>query len=81
MVGGKTIAAKPGTTLFAPRDVAHTYRHLGQTPGKLMCTITPAGFEGFFEEIGALSSQQLQDIPRVIEIGEKYGLEILPPPT
>ena len=79
-VGGKTTRATPGTTLFAPRGIPHTYRYLGQTPGRLMCTITPSGFEGFFEEIGALSPQQQQDIPRVIEIGKKYGLEILPPP-
>jgi hypothetical protein len=45
-----------------------------------MCVINPAGFEGFFEEIGALSPQQQQEIPRVIEIAKKYGLEILPPP-
>ena len=79
-IGGKTILAKPGTTLFAPRGVAHTYRYLGQTPGKLMCTITPSGFEGFFEEIGAMTPQQQQDIPRVMEIAKKFGLEILPPP-
>ena len=78
-VGGQTILAKPGTTLFAPRGVAHTYRYLGQTPGKLMCTITPSGFEGFFEEIGAMSPQEQQDIPRVMGIAKKYGLEILPP--
>jgi len=80
MVGGKNIPAKPGTTLFAPRGVPHTYRYLGTTPGRLMCIITPAGFEGFFEEIGAMSPQQQQDIPRVVEIGKKYGLEFLPPP-
>gem|GEM_PF-3727749 len=34
MVGRKTLLAKHGTTLFAPRGVAHTYRYLGQTPGK-----------------------------------------------
>ncbi len=79
-VEGKTIPAKPGTTLFAPRGVAHTYRYVGQHPGRLMCVITPAGFEEFFEEIGAMSPQQQQDIPRVIEIGKKFGLEILPPP-
>ena len=79
MVGGKTILAKPGTTLFAPRGVAHTYRYLGTTPGRLMCVITPSGFEGFFEEIGALSPQEQQDIPRVLEIAKKFGLEILPP--
>lgn len=81
LVGGKTILAKPGTTLFAPRGVAHTYRYLGQTPGKLMCTITPSGFEGFFEEIGAMSPEQQQNIPLVLEIANQFGLEILPPPT
>src|SRR5215469_17552444 len=78
-VGDKKIVCKPGTTLFAPRDVPHTYRYLGKTPGKLMCVITPSGFEGFFEEIGALSPQQQQDIPRVVQIAKKYELEILPP--
>src|ERR1700741_4061386 len=62
-VGGKTFVAKPGTTIFAPRGVPHTYRYLGQAPGRLMCIITPSGFEGFFEEIGLLSPQQQQDIP------------------
>lgn len=80
MVGGKTILAKPGTTLFAPRNVPHTYRYVGKTPGKLMCVITPSGFEGFFEEIGAMTPQQQQDIPRVIEVAKKFGLEFLPPP-
>jgi quercetin dioxygenase-like cupin family protein len=78
-VGGKTFVARKGTTIFAPRGVPHTYRYVGQTPGRLMCVITPAGFERFFEEIGAMSPQQQQDIPRVMGIGEKYGLEILPP--
>src|SRR5215831_15496961 len=64
-VDGKSFVAKKGTTIFAPRGIPHTYRYLGQEPGRLMCVITPAGFEGFFEEIGALSSQQQQEIPRV----------------
>lgn len=80
LVDGKTIPASPGTTLFAPRGVAHTYRYVGKTPGRLLCVITPSGFEGFFEEIGALNPPQQQDIPRVMAIAKKFGLEILPPP-
>lgn len=80
-VAGKTILAKPGTTLFAPRGIPHTYRCLGRTPGRLMCTITPSGFEGFFEEIGVLSPQQQQDLPRVLAIAQKFGMEIVPPPN
>ena len=79
-VGGNTFTARKGATIFAPRGVPHTYRYLGQTPGRLMCVITPAGFEGFFEEIGALGPQQQQEIPRVMEIAKKFGLEILAPP-
>jgi quercetin dioxygenase-like cupin family protein len=77
-VAGKSFVAKKGTTIFAPRGIPHTYRYLGQTPGRLMCIITPAGFEGFFEEIGALAPQQQMD--NVMVIAKKFGLEILPPP-
>ena len=79
-VGEKQFVAKKGATIFAPRELPHTSRSLGKTPGRLMCVITPAGFEGLFEEIGALSPQQQQDIPRVREIAKKFGLEFLPPP-
>jgi len=79
-VGGKTIPAKSGTTLFAPRDVAHTYRYVGKKPGRLMCVFTPSGFEEFFEEIGAMNPQHQQNIPRLIEIGKKFGLEYPPRP-
>lgn len=79
-VGGNTFTAQKGTTIFAPRGIPHTYRYVGKTPGRLMCVITPSGFEGFFEEISALSPQQQQDIPRVIEVASKYGLEFPPPP-
>ena len=76
-VGGETFVATQGATIFAPRGVPHTYRHLGWSR-RLMCVITPSGFEGFFEEIATISPEQQQDIPRVIEIGGKYGVEFLP---
>ena len=78
-VDGKSFVATKGTTIFAPRGIPHTYRYLGQSPGRLMCVITPAGFEGFFEAIGALTPEQQQDIRRVITIAKEFGLEILPP--
>lgn len=80
-VGEETFTAGEGSTIFAPRGVPHTDRCLGPTPGRLLCVITPAGFEGFFEDIGAMSPEQQQDIPRVIEIARTYGLEFLPPPA
>jgi quercetin dioxygenase-like cupin family protein len=52
-VGGKTFIAQKGTTIFAPRGIPHTYRYLGKTPGRLMCVITPSGFEGLFPGNGS----------------------------
>lgn len=80
-IGDETFVVAKGTTIFAPRGIPHTYRYLGSEPGRLMCVITPSGFEGFFEEIGAMSPDLQQDIPRVLEIGSKYGLQFLPPPS
>jgi quercetin dioxygenase-like cupin family protein len=78
-VAGSSFVAGKGATIFAPRGIPHTYRYLGQAPGRLMCVITPAGFERFFEAVGALTPEQQQDIPRVLGIAKEFGLEILPP--
>jgi quercetin dioxygenase-like cupin family protein len=80
-VGGKTICAQKGATIFAPRGIPHVFRCTSQRPGRLMVVITPGGFEEFFEEVGAMSpEQQQQNIPRCMELAKKYGAEILPPP-
>jgi quercetin dioxygenase-like cupin family protein len=78
-VGGKTFTAGKGATIFAPRTIPHAFRCIGRAPGSLMTVVTPAGFEQYFEEAGALTPEQ-QQIPRVMEIAKKYGLEFLPPP-
>jgi quercetin dioxygenase-like cupin family protein len=79
-VAGKQFIATQGTTIFAPRGIPHAYRCASNTGGKLMVILTPSGFEKFFEEIGAMTPQQQQDIPRVMEIASRFGLEFLPPP-
>jgi len=75
--GGRTFVAKPGATVFGPRGIPHGYRYLGQTPGRILLIVTPAGIENWFEEVGALEQQ---DAARVVDLGKKYGLEFLPPP-
>lgn len=76
--GDQKFSVTKGATIYAPRGLPHSYRQVGATPGRLLVTISPAGFEAFFEEIGALSPAE-QKIPHVIEIGERYGLRFLPP--
>ena len=50
--GEKKFAASKGATIFAPRDVPHSYRCVSRMPGRLLVTHTPAGLEEFFEEVG-----------------------------
>ena len=81
MVDGKTILAKQGATVFAPRGIPHTYRNAGPGEGRMVVTLTPSGFEDFFLQIGAMTPEEQQNIPRVIEIAKTFGLEFLPPPA
>jgi quercetin dioxygenase-like cupin family protein len=42
------IAAKPGTFLHLKKNIPHTYKNVGNSTGRLLFTILPAGFENFF---------------------------------
>lgn len=49
-VGQETIKARPGSFVFGPRDVPHTYT-VDSGPARLLFPLSPAGFEGFVEAI------------------------------
>jgi quercetin dioxygenase-like cupin family protein len=76
-VGGRVVPAPPGTFAFLPRNIPHRYTNVGYRTGKLLVTITPAGFERFFEELSLLGSDVPLDRERLESIGRKFGLEIL----
>jgi len=87
LVDGAPTRLKAGEFLFARRDVPHNFRNVGAEPGKLIITVTPAGLEHFFSEIGAkLPSRDdapippsPDDIALLIAAAPKYGLKILGP--
>jgi quercetin dioxygenase-like cupin family protein len=76
-VGGRMIPAPPGTCVFLPREIPHSYTNVGYRTGRLLVTMTPAGFEGFFEELALDAPGSPVDRSRLVTIGKKYGLEIL----
>jgi quercetin dioxygenase-like cupin family protein len=67
-----------GAIVRLPRDVPHSFKNIGDTSGRVLVTMTPAGFEGFFAEVGDLTPEQQGDLPRVGEMAARYGLEFLP---
>ena len=47
-IGDRTIKAVPGSVVFAPRDVAHSFT-IDSEQVRILAQITPAGLEGFFK--------------------------------
>jgi hypothetical protein len=64
----------------------HTFRNVGRSPSKVLALLSPGGFEKFFVEAGepategSTAPQGEPDIARIVQAGQKYGLEIPSPP-
>lgn len=61
-----------GRPIHGGRGSVHTFRNVGQTDGKMLIFITPAGLEKYLEEISVLSMPQ--DAGRLKEISDRYGI-------
>jgi quercetin dioxygenase-like cupin family protein len=87
IVAGQTLRRKAGETLLAKRDIPHTFRNATTANARMLVTVTPAGLEDFFLEVGALlpgpdaaAPEPTQaDIARLVATAPKYGLEIFGP--
>ena len=53
-IGDRDYEAGPGSYVFKPRGIPHTFWNPGPDPALLIEVIWPAGFENFFAELGAL---------------------------
>ena len=82
-VGGRTIRATDGSFILVPRGVVHTFQNTGAQPARCLIVISPADFEGYFEELSRLANEtaggQL-DPTAVGRIATKYGQEFVEPP-
>ncbi len=86
MVGERTLLATTGSVVYGPRGILHAFKNVGTTPSRMTVLITPAGFEGFFEEVGEPAVDPSSpppgppDVEKVMAVAPKYGMEIPPPP-
>lgn len=76
---GATTRGGPGTSIFLPRGVPHTFRVVGGRPGRNLAIVTPGGFEGFFTEAAARDLAIPRDMAALAELGGLYGLEFVGP--
>ena len=86
LLGEDTITASAGSCVHAPRGALHTFKNVGTSPSRILASLSPGGFEKFFLEAGEPAPEGSSppegepDVGRIVEIGQKYGLEIPPPP-
>src|SRR4028119_375657 len=52
LMGNETIKARPGSFVFGPKDVPHTYT-VDSGPAKLLFLLSPPGLDGFLEGASA----------------------------
>ena len=78
--GDHMMEAGPGMTVFMPRNMQHTYQNSGTGPGRLLVTITPAGFEGFFREVSKRGLSAPKDMQELNAVAKEYGLQFVGPP-
>ena len=50
-IGDEVIDGGAGATLVAPRGVSHRWVNVSDTEARLLCLVTPGGFEGFFIDL------------------------------
>jgi len=84
-VAGKTLTARQGSFVFAPKGVENGFRVTSSTPLKVLAITWPAGFADFVRELGepagarTLPSHPKIDPERIVAVGKKHGIHVLPP--
>jgi len=86
-VGDRTIKATPGTMVFLPRDVVHSFANESEQV-RILVLATPAGVEGFFKEFSVPAPSMTLPPPaetpysekqKMMAVAPKFGLEFVLP--
>ena len=67
-IGDQTCEALPGSTVFIPGEMPHTWYNAGDLPARVLITCTPAGLESYFEDLHELLRQQPPGPPNLTEL-------------
>lgn len=76
-LGDKLQVVGPGSFLFIPQGLPHTWQCIGERPGRFLFTFAPAGMEGFFD---ALSSMAEFDLDTFRAASADHAMQVVGPP-
>ena len=86
VLGDETTMAASGTWIFVPRGTPHAWR-CHSSEGRLLNVTAPAGFEGFYREVGKpvadrsqLPARSEPDVAALAPAAARYGVTIVGPP-
>jgi len=77
-VGGQLVLAKPGTYVFIPPGVPHNIANVSDKPARMLLTVSPPGFEHYFEELMKLVTRGgPPDANAIAELRSRYDTDQL----
>ena len=85
--GDETVRASAGTFVHLPPGLAHSFKNESGAPARMIITVTPAGLEEMFFEVGTELAEGTttalppthEEIERLLAAAPRYGVEILAP--
>jgi quercetin dioxygenase-like cupin family protein len=84
-VGDRTIKGTPGTMVFLPRDVAHSFT-IESEQSRMLILLTPAGLEKWFKEFSVPAQAMTlppadetgyREVQSMLEAAPRYGIEFV----
>ena len=75
----KEVVLEAGGYIIKPRGEVHAMWNAGPTPARMIEVISPAGFEGFFRELAALSASNAVTPDELERLSGNYGLPFATP--
>ncbi|HEY3838762.1 MAG TPA: ester cyclase [Bryobacteraceae bacterium] len=78
VVDGKWSKAGPGTFVYGPRDIAHGFKVIGNSPARMVLMCNPAGFEGFVlaQQTPIAEPPSPPDMGKLMMLAAQYGIDI-----
>ena len=75
--GNQTIDAPQGSLIQLPKGIAHHFKNIDTITGVTINTITPGGFENFFETIAQISKKGKPSRQQIDSIANSFGMKFM----
>lgn len=72
---GATLTARAGETVSIPANAPHAFKNVSAAPARLLCTVSPAGEEELFLEIGDRVPTRTGPVPTLDEAAQQARAE------